>query len=226
MAGIRKKAMRGAAQAGAAASIEAMKAEITRKRDERLQSFQQGMQQQQWERDDVTRAEDRQERERSELRGITERSQNRLLDQQNQERQFGIAEQGLEMDRERLDLTAQQIDQALRQGEFGLIEAQRLRGIQDVIVNPDSDPDEVSTAIQMLRNLKGGDPEKYQFLRVSSGDYEPDRIFRANTTTGEGDFMELPGGTNQYSTPEDVRSALRAGEITREEATLILQSRF
>ncbi len=90
MAGMLKKAMRGAAQAGAAASIEAMKADIIRKRDERLQAFDQTKQQQQWDRDDVIREQDRQDQEQASVRDAALRSQELMLDQSNKDRDYAL----------------------------------------------------------------------------------------------------------------------------------------
>lgn len=238
MAGMLTKAIRGAATAGAEMSLENFKAEITRKRDERLQSFQRDQQENQqafqasqqekgWDRDDATRAEDRLAAEQSELRGISERAQGRILDQENQERQFGIAEENLAINREQLALTASQIEQALETGEFGLVEARRLQGLQEIIVDQDADPEEISAAVQTLRNLKGTDPVKYQFLKIEGDGFDvPDQIFRGNPGTGEGVIMDLrsPAGGSEFQSPEDVRAALNRGEIDRTQAVDLIRA--
>ena len=77
-----------------------------------------------------------------------------------------IQREGLQIDRERLDQTAQQLAQTLEQGKFGIIEAQRLRGINDVITNPDSTPEQLDQAITMLQNLKNTDPEKFSAITL------------------------------------------------------------
>ena len=208
MAGMLQKAMLGGAQAGEAISLENFKADVLRKRDERLFGQQQQAQDRQWARDDVTRAEDQAIRE-SEFNqeqsnwdkrfGLDQQAQQASIDNDN--RRLDIAEQGLEMDRERLDLTAQQIQQELDKGEFGLIEAQRLQGIHDVIINPDSSQEQVSTAVQMLRNMQGAEPQKYEFIKISGDGYTPDRIFRGNPGTGEGGIMDLSGSSSGESVP-------------------------
>ena len=92
-----------------------------------------------------------------------------------------IQREGLEIDRERLDQTAQQLAQTLEQGKFGIIEAQRLRGINDVITNPDSTPEQLDRAITMLQNLKNTDPEKFSAITLYG---EPDEYGVQPRTSG------------------------------------------
>jgi hypothetical protein len=202
---ILKKAIRGASSAGAQFSLEQIKEDMLQKREERLQSFQRELRAEDQDIRRTERAEDRLASEQSELRGISERAQGRIQDQANSDRsfelqkdQFGLqerdserADQALDMDRDRLELMAQQIGQQLEAGNLGLIETRRLQGIQDIIVNPDSDADEISTAVQMLNNLKGGSPDRYEFIKLAGEFGEGDQVMRANRRDGSANLINL-----------------------------------
>ena len=135
-----------------------------------------------------------------------------------------IQREGLEIDRERLDQTAQQLAQTLEQGKFGIIEAQRLRGINDVITNPDSTPEQLDQAITMLQNLKNTDPDRYSFLKLSGGFDEPEKVVRANQRTGVSEIVNFNNSDGQGFSEEDIRAVLEANpQGTREQAIRYLE---
>ena len=205
-------------------------------KQERLQAYQTKMQDRQFARDDVTRAEDRKNQ-----------VEDRDLNQENTNRQFGLLRdqfaadrsdtafnqnlqtENLGMDRERLDLTRQQLQQTIELGNLSLDEGRRLEGLYSTIANPDSSEEQISGAIATLQNLKNTDPEKYSAITLYGEDdgsgYQPRTSGVLSSRTGRVAPVGQPSPSAQggYQSPEDVRSAFRNGDISRDEATRLLQ---
>ena len=135
-----------------------------------------------------------------------------------------MQQQGLDMQRQQLGLTAMQVSQALEQGKFGITEARRLQGINDVITNPDSTPEQLNQAITMLQNLKNTDPDRYSFLKLSGGFDEPEKVVRANQRTGVSEIVNFNNSDGQGFSEEDIRAVLEANpQGTREQAIRYLE---
>lgn len=146
-------------------------------KEERFQTYQKAAEQRQNQRQDQIRSEDQAIRSTERAEDREERDSRFTQEQDNWDARFGLEERGLlrrEMESDRdyklrqdqFGLASQQIQQQLEIGNLSLQESQRLRQINDVIINPDSAPEDVTRAVETLRNLKGGDPARYSAITL------------------------------------------------------------
>lgn len=200
--GIIGKLVRGAAQAGVPMLQEEHRAQIQARRDEALNRVQQ-----QYRKEDQSFQKDMNAQNQQFEAGQRNLDRTARADEFSATRADAadarsIQREGLQMDREKLDLTAQQIAQTLQAGELGIIEQKRLQGLYDTIASPEAQPDEITRAITVLNGLKGQNPEKYSAITLYSDELDD-----------MGNQLRTSGILNQ-STGEITPAAPRSGSAS------------
>jgi len=135
-------------------------------KQERIQSYQTKMQDKAFARDDANRAQDR-----------AYQVEDNAVAQGNEDKRFGLLQsqfnvntdqstQELQLRQDQARLATRQIDQALEIGALNLQDATRVSSLYSIIADPDATPDEVTSAISTMQNLKNTDPEKYSSITI------------------------------------------------------------
>ncbi|MDP1931892.1 MAG: hypothetical protein Q8L60_10585 [Gammaproteobacteria bacterium] len=185
--------LRGAGQGAAQAGNMLMADTLDRMKEERLQKYQQGMQDKQFEREDTIRAEDqairsaertedRNERELADVRQITLRANERVQDQANVDRQFEVS----------TSLVNRQIEQINQEIDLNGMELDRQRDIKSVWdkIQETEDPAQLETLFDRYRRLTGTDKDdKYSLHSIPEYDDMGERIgtdmYTHNSRTNE-----------------------------------------
>lgn len=196
----------GVAQAGTMLAAD----QFDRMKEERLEKYRQSAQQKQWERDDKTRAEDRNFAEQSELRGITERAQNRVQDQANLDRDY---EQRQSQFKISSDLVNKQIQQINQEIDITSMELERQRDIQAVWdqIQDTEDEQQLENLFDRYRRLTGTDKDdRYSLHTVPEYDDMGERVgttvYTHNSRTNE--VTPYSGGAQQVDRGAQLREAL------------------
>lgn len=171
--------LRGAGQGVAQAGNMLMADRLDQMKEERLQKYQQGMQEKQFAREDTIRAqdtaqrnteraEDRSEREQSEVRQITMQANARVQDQANADRQFEVSN----------SLVNKQIEQINQEIDINGMEIDKQRDIKSVWdkIQETEDPAQLESLFDRYRRLTGTDKDDKYSLH-SNPEFDP--------TTGE-----------------------------------------
>lgn len=165
--GIIGKMIRGAAEAGVPMLQEEHRAQIQTRRDEALNRISQ-----QNRREDQTFQREMNADNQKFEAGQRDMDRSARAEEFSATRADAAEERG--MQREQLDMTAQQIAQTLEAGSLGIIEQRRLQGLYDTIANPESAPEQISQAITILNGLKGENPTKYQAITLYDDELDVD----------------------------------------------------
>ena len=196
----------GVAQAGTMLAAD----QFDRMKEERLEKYRQSAQQKQWERDDQTRAEDRNFAEQSELRGITERAQNRVQDQANLDRDY---EQRQSQFKISSDLVNKQIQQINQEIDITGMELERQRDIQNVWdqIQDTEDEQQLESLFDRYRRLTGTDKDdRYSLHTVPEYDDMGERVgttvYTHNSRTNE--VTPYSGNSQQVDRGAQLREAL------------------
>lgn len=117
--------LKGLGQGVAQAGDTLMKDKLDQMKEERLQAFQQKIQQQQFDRDDKVRGEDRQFAEETQARNLAFQSQAQVQGQQNWESEFGLRKDQFEQGSDLVKKQLEQMDQQIKITgmELGQVEA-------------------------------------------------------------------------------------------------------
>lgn len=117
--------LKGLGQGVAQAGDTLMKDKLDQMKEERLQAFQQKIQQQQFDRDDKLRGEDRQFAEETQARNLAFQSQAQVQGQQNWESEFGLRKDQFEQGSDLVKKQLEQMDQQIKITgmELGQVEA-------------------------------------------------------------------------------------------------------
>jgi len=135
-------------------------------KQERIQSYQTKMQDRAFARDDANRVQDR---------GY--QVEDNKVAQGNEDKRFGLLQeqfnvntdqstQELQLRQYQAVIATRQINQALEIGALNLQDATRVSSLYSIIADPDATPDEVTSAISTMQNLRNTDPEKYSAITL------------------------------------------------------------
>lgn len=179
--------LRGAGQGVAQAGNMLMADRLDQAKEQRLQKYQESLQQKQFEREDKVRAEDRTDQQIRDAQQLSLRAGEIGLAQQNADRNY-------ELDRDRLnqssELVTRQLDQLDQQIEIGGIELEQVRG-----------RDELRQKI-----LSETDPEKRMQLMGDYASLANDFNTEPKTITSYGEVDEVTGQQTRVTMQWDAAS--------------------
>ena len=231
-----RKGVASAAGAAVPMLMEEHKAQILAERDARLRSF-----------DKEDQAADRKYRTDERIAGNTftmeENDRQRKLtreenaaDREQRGNEFdvtsGIQEEGLALDRERLDIAIKQAEQALEIGGFEIHKQEQIQSLMDLAIDENASPEDRLQATEQLETLTGEGGNNFESFTTgggiddATGNAVPRNTGILNRRRGSYEFVTPPGNggssTGSYDTPEAIREALRSGAIDRTRAVQLL----
>lgn len=200
--------LRGAGQGIAQAGNMLVADQFDRMKEERLEKYRQSAQQKQWERDDKTRAEDRNLAEQSELRGIAERAQGRVQDQQNLDRDFELRQEQFGINKNLVNRQLEQINQTIEITGMELSKQRDIKTVWDQIQKAE-DPEELETLFDHYRRLTGTDKDdRYSLHTVPEYDDMGERVGTSMYTHNSRTNQITPHAGGNGNQPEDRAAAL------------------
>ena len=175
--GLIGKSMRGAAAVGVPMLMEEHRAQILARRDAVMQQYGEKNTAAQMEFQSAERkaGQDFTATENDRQRTLTREENSAARDQNAQ--QFGVTagfkEQELGMEGQKLDTALKQAEQALETGKLGLVQAQRIEGLRDTLVNPESTEADLEKAAGTLNRLLNDGKESFSAI-TAYGEGPPD----------------------------------------------------
>lgn len=205
MTGLIAKALRGAAAAGVPALLEEARAQNQAKRDALLQQFtkENMAAQQQFQASERLAGQEFTGAQNAENRAFQAEQSQLTRDQQQRQFDATLANQreqfraGLGIDLAKLDVLVKQAEQALEQGELGLIQSRRVESLRSTLVDPNATEDQIKKAAEQLSTLLG-EGDSYSAI-TAYGD--PDEFGQQTRSTGilnrrTGQVMPFGGSSN------------------------------
>lgn len=226
-----RKGVAAAAGTAAAGLMEEHKAQILAKRDERLNFYDQQNRAAN-EKFQTTEREAGQKftmEENDRQRTLTreENEASRKQDQGQFDATLGLRRDELGMERERLDATLEQAEQALATGELELAQKQRIENLYETATSDTATEEQRTRAVENLDVLLNQGGNNYESFTVYgeadpvTGE-QPRNTGILNRRTGGREMVTGGSPAGQYNSPDAVRAAFRRNEITREQATELL----